>query len=110
MQTPSEISAMVLIKMMEPAEAYIGHKITHTTVVTLPAYFNDAQQQATKDGGVIAGVQVLRMSNEPTAAAIMYSLDKKGGESRHDIYRTGTWSEVWRRYEGYVEVQQGWVQ
>ena len=109
MQTP-EISATVLVKMKETAEAYIGHKVTHTTVVTLPAYFNDAQGQATKDGGVIAGVQVLRMSNEPTAAAIVYGLDKKGGESGHDIYRTGTWSEVCRRCEGYVEVRQGWVQ
>ena len=90
MQTPSEISALVLIKMMEPAKAYIGHKVTHTTVVILPSYFNDAQRQATKDGGVIAGVQVLRMSNEPTAAAIVYGLDNKGGESGHEIYRTGT--------------------
>ena len=67
MQT-SEISAMVLMKMKETTEAYIGHKVTHTTIVTLPAYFNDSQRQATKDSGVIACVQALRIINEATAA------------------------------------------
>ena len=66
-----EISAMVLVKMKETAEAYLGKKVTHA-VVTVPAYFNDAQRQATKDAGVIAGLNVMRIINEPTAAAIAY--------------------------------------
>ena len=67
---------MVLSKMQETAEAYLGKPVTHA-VVTVPAYFNDAQRQATKDAGTIAGLQVLRIINEPTAAAIAYGLDKK---------------------------------
>jgi L1 cell adhesion molecule like protein len=76
---PEEISSMVLIKMKEIAEAYIGEKVTDA-VITVPAYFNDSQRQATKDAGVIAGLNVLRIINEPTAAAIAYGLDKKSVE------------------------------
>ena len=74
--SPSQISAFVLMKMKEIAEAYLGEKVTEA-VVTVPAYFNDAQRQATKDAGKIAGLDVLRIINEPTAAALAYGMDKK---------------------------------
>jgi len=83
-----EISAMVLVKMKETAEAYLGKKVTHA-VVTVPAYFNDAQRQATKDAGAIAGLQVMRIINEPTAAAIAYGMDKKDGEKNVLVFDLG---------------------
>jgi len=83
-----EISSMVLTKMKEVAEAYLGKKVTHA-VVTVPAYFNDAQRQATKDAGIIAGLTVLRIINEPTAAAIAYGLDKKEGEKNVLVFDLG---------------------
>ncbi|MBF0424850.1 MAG: molecular chaperone DnaK [Magnetococcales bacterium] len=78
--SPSEVSAMILQKMKQTAEDYLGEKVTEA-VITCPAYFNDAQRQATKDAGRIAGLEVLRVINEPTAAALAYGLDKKAGQT-----------------------------
>ncbi len=79
-QSPSQVSAMILQKMKETAESYLGETVTQA-VITVPAYFNDAQRQATKDAGKIAGLEVLRIINEPTAAALAYGLDKKDGKT-----------------------------
>jgi len=80
--SPEEISSMVLTKMKEIAETYLGEKVDNA-VITIPAHFNDSQRQATKDAGAIAGLNVLRIINEPTAAAIAYGLDKKGDSEKH---------------------------
>src|SRR6195952_1552451 len=85
--SPSQISAYILTKMKETAEAFLGEKVTKA-VITVPAYFNDAQRQATKDAGKIAGLEVLRIINEPTAAALAYGLEKKG-QGRIAVYDLG---------------------
>ncbi|MBV9990882.1 MAG: molecular chaperone DnaK, partial [Alphaproteobacteria bacterium] len=85
---PSEVSAFILQKMKETAEAHLGEKVTQA-VITVPAYFNDAQRQATKDAGKIAGLEVLRIINEPTAAALAYGMDKKGNGQTIAVYDLG---------------------
>ncbi len=86
--SPQQISAMVLQKMKETAEDYLGEKVTDA-VITVPAYFNDSQRQATKDAGKIAGLNVLRIINEPTAAALAYGIDKKGKDKKIAVYDLG---------------------
>ena len=86
--SPQEVSAFILQKMKETAEAKLGEKVTQA-VITVPAYFNDAQRQATKDAGKIAGLEVLRIINEPTAAALAYGLDKKEGSQTSAVYDLG---------------------
>merc|ERR1712146_324281 len=88
MYAPEEVSAMILGKMKEIAEAFLGRTIANA-VVTVPAYFNDAQRQATKDAGTISSLNVMRIINEPTAAAIAYGLDKKGGEKNILVFDLG---------------------
>src|SRR6266404_4190655 len=104
--SPPEISAMILRKLKEAAEAHLGEKVTQA-VITVPAYFNDSQRQATKDAGKIAGLEVLRIINEPTAAALAYGLDKKKDEtiSVYDL-GGGTFDiSILEIGEGVVEVK-----
>src|SRR6187399_1900573 len=104
--SPSQISAFILQKMKETAESYLGETVTQA-VITVPAYFNDAQRQATKDAGQIAGLEVLRIINEPTAAALAYGLDKSGASKTIAVYDLGGGTfdiSILRVGEGVVEV------
>ena len=85
---PPEVSARILMKMKKTAEDYLGEEVTEA-VITVPAYFNDSQRQATKDAGKIAGLEVKRIINEPTAAALAYGMDKKRGDAKVAVYDLG---------------------
>ena len=95
--SPPEISAMILQKLKADAEAYLGESVSEA-VITVPAYFDDSQRNATKDAGKIAGLEVLRIVNEPTAAALSYGLDKKGEEfiAVYDLAAGPSTSPSWR--------------
>src|SRR3954453_7090795 len=104
--SPPEVSAMILQKLKQDAEAKLGERITQA-VITVPAYFNDSQRQATKDAGQIAGLEVLRIINEPTAAALAYGLDKKGADQTIAVYDLGGGTfdvSILRVGEGVFEV------
>src|SRR5438552_6713011 len=104
--SPPEVSAMILQKMKQDAEQKLGEKITQA-VITVPAYFNDSQRQATKDAGKIAGLEVLRIINEPTAASLAYGLDRKGKEETIAVYDLGGGTfdvSILRVGEGVFEV------
>src|SRR6478609_8564578 len=104
--SPPEISAMILQKLKQDAETYLGETVTQA-VITVPAYFNDSQRNATKDAGRIAGLEVLRIINEPTAAALAYGLDKKEAEEELAVYDLGGGTydiSVLRMAEGVFEV------
>ncbi len=104
--SPPEISAMILSKLKADAEAKLGEKVSQA-VITVPAYFNDSQRQATKDAGTIAGLEVLRIINEPTAASLAYGLDRKGKEETIAVYDLGGGTfdvSILRVGEGVFEV------
>ena len=105
--TPAEISAMILQKIKEDAHSYLGQDVTKA-VITVPAYFNDAQRQATKDAGKIAGLEVMRIINEPTAAALAYGVDKKRGDRKIAVFDLGG-AEMWsRNFFGSKIVSKMW--